>query len=163
MIPIKRILVPTDFSDPAAAALRLATSFAQDMNARLYLVHVVPEPYAYPWGTEMSAFPINDVLAQSEEGARQHLNSLAAETGLPADRVVTQALVGTPVDQVLEMVKEHQIDLIVLGTHGRGLVGHLLLGSVAERVVRRSTVPVLTVHGDWPGEQKKQVSGGTAA
>jgi nucleotide-binding universal stress UspA family protein len=163
MIPIQRILVPTDFSDPAAAALRLAASFAKEFDARLYLLHVVPEPYAYPWGTELSALPLNDILAQSEDAARQHLQVIAAETGIPANRLDVQVLVGTPVDQVLAHAKEQQIDLIVLGTHGRGLVGHLLLGSVAERVVRRSTVPVLTVHGDSPAEQSRQASGGTAA
>jgi universal stress protein A len=150
MIPIHRILVPTDFSEPAAAALKWATTLAREFDSQLYLLHVVPEPYAYPWGTELSTLPLNDILAQSEEAARQRLGELAADTALPAGRVVTTAVVGTPVDQVLALVKDEQIDLIVLGTHGRGLVGHLLLGSVAERVVRRSPVPVLTVHGPEP-------------
>ena len=72
----------------------------------------------------------------------------AAETQLPSDRVVTRAVIVTPVDQILAAVAEHHIDLVVLGTHGRGMVGHLLLGSVAERVIRRSPAPVLTVHGE---------------
>lgn len=147
MIPIRRILVPTDFSEPAGAALTWATTLAHEFHSHLYLLHVVPEPYAYPWGTELSTLPLNDILAQSEEAARQRLVELAAETKLPPDRVKTTAVVGTPVDQVLALIKDEQIDLVVLGTHGRGLVGHLLLGSVAERVVRRSPVPVLTVHG----------------
>jgi nucleotide-binding universal stress UspA family protein len=148
MIPIQRILVPTDFSEPARAALTLATTFAREFGSRLYLLHVVPEPYAYPWGTELSTLPMNDILAQSEEASRQQLAKLAADSGLPADRVDVRAVVGTPVDQVLSLIEDEKIDLVVLGTHGRGLVGHLLLGSVAERVVRRSPVPVLSVHGD---------------
>ena len=148
MIPIHRILVPTDFSEPANVALKLATTFAREFGSKLYLLHVVPEPYAYPWGTELSTLPLNDILAQSEEGARQHLKELAAGTKLPAKDVITSASVGTPVDQILALIKDERIDLVVLGTHGRGLVGHLLLGSVAERVVRRSPVPVLTVHGE---------------
>ncbi|HEX5069268.1 MAG TPA: universal stress protein [Vicinamibacterales bacterium] len=147
MIPIKRILVPTDFSEPAHAALRLATTFAQEFGSRLYLLHVIPEPYTFPYGPELSTVPMTDILAQAEEGAREHLDKLAASTALPPDRLVTRALIGTPVDQVLALAAEEDIDLIVLGTHGRGMVGHLLLGSVAERVVRRSPVPVLTVHG----------------
>jgi nucleotide-binding universal stress UspA family protein len=147
MIPIHRILVPTDFSEPAGAALAWATTLAREFDSRLYLLHVVPEPYAYPWGTELSTLPLNDILAQSEDAARQRLGELAAETKLPAGQVITTAVVGTPVDQVLALIKDEKIDLVVLGTHGRGLVGHLLLGSVAERVVRRSPVPVLTVHG----------------
>ena len=147
MIPIQHILVPTDFSEPARAALTLATTFAREFHSRLFLLHVVPEPYAYPWGTELSTLPMNDILAETEEASRQQLSKLAAESGLPADRVTVRAIVGTPVDEVLSVIASEKIDLVVLGTHGRGLVGHLLLGSVAERVVRRSPVPVLTVHG----------------
>jgi nucleotide-binding universal stress UspA family protein len=147
MIPIQRILVPTDFSDAAHAALKLATTFAQEFGSRLYLLHVVPEPYAYPMGTELSMLPMTDILAQVENAAREQLDKLVAAAALPAGRVVTRAVVGTPVDQVLALIADEKIDLVVLGTHGRGLVGHLLLGSVAERVVRRSPVPVLTVHG----------------
>ena len=150
MVPIHRILVPTDFSEPAQAALKWATTLAREFDSRIFLVHVVPEPYAYPWGTELSSLPLNEILTQSEEAARQRLGELAAETGLPKERVSTHAMVGTPVDQIIAQVKEQKIDLVVLGTHGRGPVGHFLLGSVAERVVRRSTVPVLTVHGDLP-------------
>ena len=82
MIPIHRILVPTDFSEPAHAALKWAATLAREFDSRLYLLHVVPEPYAYPWGTELSTLPLNDILAQSEEAARQRLIELAAETQL---------------------------------------------------------------------------------
>jgi len=150
MIPIHRILVPTDFSEPAMAALKWATTLAREFESRVFLLHVVPEPYAYPWGTELSSLPLTEILAQSEEAARQRLGELAVETGLPADRVSTRALIGTPVDQVVASIKDNDIDLVVLGTHGRGPVGHFLLGSVAEKVVRRSPVPVLTVHGSLP-------------
>ena len=148
MIPIHRILVATDFSEPAEAALNWAATLAGEFRSQLYLLHVVPEPYAYPWGTELSTLPLNDVLAQSETESRHRLEELAAGTKLPADRTVVRSAVGTPVDQILAVVADEHIDLVVLGTHGRGLVGHLLLGSVAERVVRRSPVPVLTVHGE---------------
>jgi len=150
MVPIHRILVPTDFSEPAGAALKWATTLAKEFDSRLFLLHVVPEPYAYPWGTELSSLPLNEILTQSEEAARQRLGELGAETGLPADRITTHAVVGTPVDQVIAVIKEQKIDLVVIGTHGRGPVGHFLLGSVAERVVRRAPVPVLTVHGNLP-------------
>jgi nucleotide-binding universal stress UspA family protein len=150
MVPIHRILVPTDFSEPAEAALKWAATLAKEFDSRVHLLHVVPEPYAYPWGTELSSLPLNEILAQSEEAARQRLGELATEIGLAADRVTITAMVGTPVDQIITTIKEDKIDLVVLGTHGRGPVGHLLLGSVAERVVRRSPVPVLTVHGDLP-------------
>lgn len=147
MIPIQRILVPTDFSEPAAAAVKWATTLAKEFGGHLYLMHVVPEPYAYPWGTELSTLPLNDILAQSEQAAQERLAQIAGETGLPPGQITMRTVVGTPVDQILGCVADERIDLVVLGTHGRGMVGHLLLGSVAERVVRRAPVPVLTVHG----------------
>ena len=162
MIPIKRILVPTDFSEPAEAALHWATTLAQDVDAQLYLLHVVPEPYVYPWGSELSAMPLTDILVQSEQSAEERMHRLAAETRLPLDRIVTRAVIGTPVDQILATVAEQNIDLIVLGTHGRGMVGHLLLGSVAERVIRRSPVPVLTVHGDARSAELKRAAAAAA-
>jgi nucleotide-binding universal stress UspA family protein len=95
----------------------------------------------------MSTLPINDILAQSETSAREHLSKLAAQMGLARGRVRVSAQIGMPVDRIMAMIDEERIDLVVLGRHGRGIVGHLLLGSVAEKVVRQSPVPVLTVHG----------------
>src|SRR3990170_576840 len=158
MVPIQRILVPTDFSEPAASALKWAETLAREFDGQVYLLHVVPEPYAYPWGTELSTLPLNDILAQSEQAASERLQQLAAETGLPRERVVIRTMIGTPVDQILGVIESDRIDLVILGTHGRGMVGHLLLGSVAERVVRRSPVPVLTVHGAARGAALRQAA-----
>ena len=148
MTGIKRILVPTDFSEPAAAALSWASTLARELDCDLHLLHVVPEPYAYPWGSEISTVPLTEILAESEKGAAERLEQLVADTKLPQNRVRTGAVIGSPVDQILSEISAKNIDLVVVGTHGRGMVGHLLLGSVAERLVRRSPVPVLTVHGD---------------
>lgn len=150
MISITHILIPTDFSEPAEAALAYAKTLAQKFGARLCLLHVVPEPYSYPWGTEMSTMPLADLLAQSEDAARQRLDQLTPQLGMPADRVAVETKIGTPVDQILSCIADKKIDLVVMGTHGRGMVGHLLLGSVTGRVVRRSPVPVLTVHSVPP-------------
>ncbi len=151
MIPITNILVPTDFSEPAGAAVLYAKTLALEFDSRLHLLHVVPEPYAYPWGTELSTFSLANILAESETGALERLRAFAKELGLPPSRVVVHASVGRPVDQILDYVGDHQVDLVVMGTHGRGMVGHLLIGSVAERIVRRSPVPVLTVHSTPAG------------
>lgn len=147
MVAIRRILVPTDFSEPADAALRYARALAEQFGSTLHLMHIVPEPYVYPWGTEISTMPLVDLLAQSEEQAAERLKTLASESGALTDRVTTTTAIGTPVDRILQYVADEGIDLVVMGTHGRGAVGHLLLGSVAERIVRRSPVPVLTVKG----------------
>jgi nucleotide-binding universal stress UspA family protein len=147
MIAIRNILVPTDFSEPADAAFEYAQALAGEFGSRVHLLHVVPEPYVYPWGTELSTMPLAEVLAQSEQAARTRLAEIVAAAKSLAGRVQGDAAIGTPVDRILAYVADHDIDLIVIGTHGRGMVGHLLLGSVAERVVRRSPVPVLTIHG----------------
>jgi nucleotide-binding universal stress UspA family protein len=88
-----------------------------------------------------------ELLAAAEGAARRGLARLVPHSGPLANRVVTASATGPTVDRILEYVSKNRIDLIVMGTHGRGAVGHLLLGSVAERVVQRSPVPVLTVHG----------------
>jgi nucleotide-binding universal stress UspA family protein len=82
-----------------------------------------------------------------ETSARQALDDLGKKLDLGPDRLTVRTSVGTPVAEILDAITEDGIDLVVMGTHGRGMVEHLLLGSVAERVVRRSPVPVLTVHG----------------
>ncbi len=148
MIAIRQILVPTDFSDPAAAALTYARTLAEEFGSHLHLLHIVPEPYVYPWGTEISTLPLVDLLTQSEALANTRLAELIPTDNPPKGGLTTSAEVGTPVDRILDYVERAKIDLIVIGTHGRGPVGHLLLGSVAERVVRRSPVPVLTVKGN---------------
>ena len=147
MMAIGRILVPTDFSEPAAAALQYAHGLAAVFASRLHLFHVLPEPYAYPWGTDLATFPLTELMIQSEAAARERLEQVAGSLSQLPGGVEISTAPGAPVDRILDYVKDQAIDLVVMGTHGRGTVGHLLLGSVAERVIRHSTVPVLTVHG----------------
>ncbi len=145
----RNILVPTDFSQPALEAWGHALAVAREFTSRIHLLHIVAQPYLYDaWGTEGgAALRMGDWLAAADKAAQRDLERLARRSGLPAGRVVTATDSGLVVDLILEYASKHRIDLIVMGTHGRGLVGHVLLGSVAERVVQRSSVPVLTVHG----------------
>jgi nucleotide-binding universal stress UspA family protein len=147
MFPIQHILVPTDFSEPAEEALEYARGLAREFGSHLHLLHVVPEPHVYPWGTEMPTVAMTGLLTETEQAARDQLNALAKKTRLPADQVTVQAKIGSPVADIIEYIGRHHIDLVVMGTHGRGRLEHLLLGSVAERIVRRSPTAVLTVHG----------------
>jgi universal stress protein A len=147
MVSIRQILVPTDFSEPAHAALKYARALAEEFHSHLHIFHVVPEPYVYPWGTEISTLPLADLMAQSEALSDTRLGELIPGDEAPKGGLTTSTAIGTPVDCVLDYIDTCHIDLVVMGTHGRGPVGHLLLGSVAERVVRRSPVPVLTVKG----------------
>jgi len=157
MARVRTILVPTDFSDSAAAAWRYAQMLAGRFNSRIHLFHVVALPYLYDaWGTNTVALRMGDLLAQSEAKARRQLQKAVPKTGRLAGRVVAAIAIGITVEQILDYVSAKHIDLVVMGTHGRGLVGHLLLGSVAERVVQRSPVPVLTVHGRRPAPARRK-------
>lgn len=145
MISIKTILVPTDFSDASAAAQRYACALAEALDSRVHLLHVVQDPYVQPWAAEAFGVSLAGVLERWEQDARTQLDQLRGSS----DRVECVTRVGHPFVEILNYATENQVDLIVMGTHGRGPVAHMLLGSVAERVVRKAPCPVLTVR---PGE-----------
>jgi len=146
MARIRTILVPTDFSDASTAAWQYAGDLAVKLNARIHLLHVVANPFiSDPWGAEAFALRIADMLAQSEKSARDQLQATVPRKGPLARRVTARTAHGGAVDEILHYVTRHRVDLIVMGTHGRGLAGRWLLGSVAERIVRHSPVPVMTV------------------
>lgn len=146
MVRVRTILVPTDFSEPADAAWRYACGLAERLGSRLHLLHVIShQPFAYdPWGTDNITLRVTDLLKETEAGVRKALAARVPK-GRLARRTRTEAVIGTPVDRILQAVRTSRADLVVMGTHGRGVVGHVLLGSVAERVVRQCPVPVLTL------------------
>jgi nucleotide-binding universal stress UspA family protein len=142
MLPLRKILVPTDFSPCAAAALDYATELASKFDAEIRLVHVQPSLPAY------ASFPTPVPLPAEwvESMRKQAQTELGKEAGrVQRVKVGTELREGTIHESVLAAATSFAADLIVMGTHGRRGVSHVLLGSVAERVVRQSTVPVLTV------------------
>jgi nucleotide-binding universal stress UspA family protein len=142
MIRLKTILVPTDFSECSEAAVKYGYALAEAFGATLHLLNVVQDPYTVPWAAEGFAAPIGDLLADWQAHAKRRLAD-SVPAGAPKTVVTTQ--VGSPHPEIVRYATRHEIDLIVLGTHGRGPLGHMLLGSVAERVVRTAPCPVLTV------------------
>jgi nucleotide-binding universal stress UspA family protein len=161
MKAIRAILVPTDFSDPANAALAYARDLATHFGSRLHLLHVVSLPQT-GWPAEGNlSWPT--LLADLEADARVELERLIPKDDPVAERVTFSTEIGVPVEGILDYAAANPIDLIVIGTHGRGLVGHMLLGSVAERVVRRARVPVLTLHGPTPAPAGHEVTEAGAA
>ena len=140
MSGIKQVLLATDFSEASEHALELAQTFASSFGATLHLVHVIPDPYAQPWSVEATGSAIPDLLKKWETEAGARLEELKP-AGIEGQTVVR---VGNPFHEIVEYAKEQGIDLIVIGTHGRGAIGHMLLGSVAEKVVRKAPCPVLT-------------------
>jgi nucleotide-binding universal stress UspA family protein len=137
MLPIRTILHPTDFSPQAEYAYRLASALARDYGARMILMHVKMIPNA-AYG-EFAALPPEPV--ESTEHLKQQLMQLK-----PRDCAVEYVLTeGVPAEEIVKVAKDKHCDLILMGTHGRSGLGRLLMGSVAELVVRRATCPVLTV------------------
>ena len=138
MLPIATILHPTDFSEHSELAFRLACALARDYNARLILLHVIPSPMvAYAEG------PVPPDPWPSIEEAKAKLHELETHAGHV--RVESQVMEDHPVDMILRAAEETHSDMIVMGTHGRTALARLLLGSVAESVLRKAPCPVLTV------------------
>ena len=149
MLPLKRILVPTDFSEPAKEAFQTAVELAQHFSAQLLLVHVVPPvPVPYqPLVSPSPAFDITTYLQELVKASRDTLQTYADKhvpQGLPATISVAA---GDPAYEILRLAKELESDLIVIATHGHGGWRRFLFGSVAEKVVRLAGTPVLVVHG----------------
>ena len=146
MMTIRHILVPTDFSEPADAALTYGRELAARFGATLHVLHVAENIYVTTFGAESYAAVAPDLQRRLEEGARVRLNELVIDSdgsGPPTTPVVMTS--ASPAFAIIDYAKENGIDLIVMGTHGRGVLAHLLMGSVAERVVRLASCPVLTV------------------
>lgn len=138
------ILVPTDFGEPSRQALELAVELARIHEADLTLMHVCEvATYAYDG---MIALPV-DVMTPIEEAARKQLDELVSSTSQRCRCSRGVLKLGAAWEEILQAVRETQADLVVMGTHGRRGVTHALVGSVAEKMVRMSPVPVLTVRG----------------
>jgi nucleotide-binding universal stress UspA family protein len=137
---IEHVLVPIDFSEYSDHALDYAITFARPLQARLTLLHVIE---SFPVsGVDVVTLP-PDYFLELEMAANRQMQSLLARVttaGLKGEGVVVH---GTPFRVITETAKERQVDLIIMGTHGRTGLRHLLLGSVAERVVRLAPCPVL--------------------
>jgi nucleotide-binding universal stress UspA family protein len=145
MITLEQILVPTDFSEPSEKAVRYAKALAQAFGgATLHLLHVVETAFVHGWTSEGYVGALPELRERLEREARDALAKCATDAELPAGvRLVTR--VGHPVAEILRYARQEAVDLVVMGTHGRSGIGHLLMGSVAERVVRAASCPVLTV------------------
>ena len=143
MINLKTILVPSDFSECSEAALRYGLELARRFDARVHLLHVVQDPLTQPWAAEGFSIPLFEVVEKWQKEAKERL-ALAVPAG-DAGRVTISATVAWPYAEILRYAIEYDVDLIVMGTHGRSGMSHMLLGSIAEKVVRRAPCPVLTV------------------
>ena len=144
MINLKRILVPTDFSESARHALLYGTSFAREYEGELLLLHVV-ENLTVGYASDLFPVPMAEVFDEISGYAKAELAKLGAEVrqkGIAVRELVVQ---GKPSAEIVRVAREETADMIVLGTHGKGMLDKALFGSTAERVIRRAPCPVLTV------------------
>jgi len=143
MLPFQTILHPTDFSDRSQNAFRVACGLARDYDAQLMVMHV--------WSRPTLVYGEVVVVPQEEDYYRQAEKNLHQFCAGAGDLRIQQRLVeGEEVSAILHVAKEAQADLIVMGVHPRNVFGRLFLGSVAEKVVRGATCPVMTIRMPYP-------------
>ena len=144
---IKRILVPVDFSAASRAALWRATELATALGATVDLLHVVDVPKPQRMAAEFYVPVPLEYLKHVKSQTADHLRDWLDTANVPssAPREIAE---GKPYVEIVKYARDRGIDLIVMGTHGRGGMSHLLLGSVADKVVRTAPCPVMTVRAE---------------
>ncbi len=143
MIDLKLILYPTDFSEYAGHARPYVVDLARKFGSQVIVLHVVPAPtYVVSYEIAVDTTTLDEEMRRS---ARKRLLAIAEELageGLQADTIVE---VGSPFVEIVRTARSRKVDLIVMATHGWGVIKHMFLGSTAELVVRKAPCPVLTV------------------
>jgi nucleotide-binding universal stress UspA family protein len=146
MITLKNVMVATDFSEPSETALDYGRAFARTFGAQLHVAHVVENVFTRTAAGEFGVADVGPILRDLEEAARKELDRVVREDdrrelrAKPALLSSSAAALG-----LVTYATEASVDLIIIGTHGRGAMSRLLMGSVAERVVRTAPCPVLVV------------------
>ncbi len=145
MIEIKRVLAPTDFSVHSDKSVRYACALAERFGAELHLVNVLSE--IIPAGPDPLLMPVMppQFYQENENRAKETLRCVTQPSWGNPTSLVTAVRWGSPVEAIVDYAQEQHIDLIVIATHGRTGLSHVFLGSVAERIVREASCPVLTI------------------
>ena len=141
---IKTILFPTDFSNGARAAMDHAISLAKDYNAKLVLLYVIQDISIAEWYIP-SSISVTDLVEDMQKSAWNEMNKWNTEVSAKVKDVEKMVVRGVPFVEIIKTAKNKNADLVVIGTHGRTGIDHMLFGSTAEKVVRKSPCPVLTV------------------
>jgi nucleotide-binding universal stress UspA family protein len=150
MITIRKILIPTDFSEYSRHALQYALALAEGFQAKLFLIHVWELPMT---GSILPAEPYPEVILTEEQKARREkLTRLAEILQTSGVEVEPVFVLGKAYLEIVKAAEELEVDVVVLSTHGRSGVSHLLFGSIAEKVVRLASCPVLTVKPPEPAQ-----------
>ena len=143
-IRIQKILLPTDFSEYSAAATKYACELATKFDAELHLLHTL-ETHLASTPSFVMGLDLPKYVSESKGAAQKSLASVLDPKWSEGRKVVTAIVEGSPKVEIIGYARKHSIDLIVIATHGRTGLAHVLMGSVAETVVRTAPCPVLTV------------------
>ena len=141
---MKKILIPVDFSPAAAEAVRQAAKIGACFDAHLLLLHVVHDPAENP-GFYVAKKAGKKVLRNMEESAREMMDGFAARHVEKYADIETRVIPGLPAARIVELAEKEKVDLIAMGTRGRSGLERAMLGSVADKVIRSASCPVLTV------------------
>ena len=153
MLPLKKIVCPTDFSEPADEGLKIARELATQFSAEILLVHVVVPIPAMHGGAAPTGFHIPAVLEELEGSARNSLAEIRREK-LPAEiKARTFVILGRPAHEIVALAEREMADIIVIATQGESGWQRFVFGSVAEKVVRHADCPVLTIRA--PNQEEK--------
>lgn len=144
MIKIANVLVATDFGPASESALNYGREFARTFGAALHVLHVIENPMLWA-GPEAASVDFMAVQKDMETGARAALDMVVTDEDRRQLKAVTAVRSGPPALEIVGYANHTGADVIIIGTHGRGFLSHMLMGSVAERVVRIAGCPVLTV------------------
>src|SRR4030042_189444 len=157
MLPFKKILCPTDFSEPSYEAIKSASELASHFESELCIFHVISPVPIMPMGAEPSAFNValyeQELEASSKRSLEEVFNKLESKE-LKARLIAVR---GNAADEIVRIADEEKIDLIVIATRGRTGLDRLIFGSVAAKVVRLAKCPVLTITSQPPKEESREV------
>ena len=139
-----KILVPLDFSDYTDEIMNVAVQIAEKFSSTIHLLHVIPNmDYFTPYESFLSAENLISVQRDIEREVEKDMEEVAKKIkDIPITKVIHTGVISL---EITDYVRSEKIDLVVMGTHGRGGLEHILIGSVAEKVVRKSSCPVLTI------------------
>jgi nucleotide-binding universal stress UspA family protein len=141
----RQILVATDLTTISRRAVDRASALARAGRSHLHILHVVRDPRTEPWVVEAYGVDWEGLRAEARAKGRRALAAATRRLRLDPRSTSLETRVGVPADEILKYARQRAVDLIVVGTHGRGRLASTLLGSVAEDVVRRAACPILIV------------------
>jgi|WetSurMetagenome_2_1015567.scaffolds.fasta_scaffold656441_2 universal stress protein A len=155
-MPPRKILFCTDFSENSEPARELAVDYAKSFGAQLLIVHVV-DSTGFPTYVSWLGEELDQIIGRMEKSAALRLQSMVRKCGQLVEKVRSDCRVGLPPREIVALADEESVDLIVMGTHGRTGVKHLVLGSIARSVLKTAHRPVLIVEA--PAEKGESFEG----